>query len=196
LLCVQWKTPDDGQRNCPKHVEFYSKNKFEKSVHLVGFIIRKNSVTGSRTRRYKPGWQSPWYQLNVKLVGPLSRSESLPKNKILSFLPENKPSFPHRLRPSPGHYTDWATPTFKNSVHFPANISVCRVRPYAQTATFFPHAKNRQKSVTNTVTIVLTCTKICETQMRFRWPALNSEVQGRSHRPQGLYVVCICMAVG
>ena len=26
--------------NCPKHVEFYSKNKFEKFVHLVGFIIR------------------------------------------------------------------------------------------------------------------------------------------------------------
>ena len=25
LLCVRWKTPDDGQRNCPKHVEFYSK---------------------------------------------------------------------------------------------------------------------------------------------------------------------------
>jgi hypothetical protein len=32
------KTPDDGQRNCPKHVEFYSKNKFEKLVRLVGFI--------------------------------------------------------------------------------------------------------------------------------------------------------------
>ena len=31
---------DDGQRNCPKHVEFYSKNKLEKLVHLVGFIIR------------------------------------------------------------------------------------------------------------------------------------------------------------
>ena len=40
LLRVQWKTPDDGQRNCPKHIEFYSKNKFEKLVHLVGFIIR------------------------------------------------------------------------------------------------------------------------------------------------------------
>ena len=40
LLCVQWKTPDDGQRNCLKHVEFYSKNKSEKLVHLVGFIIR------------------------------------------------------------------------------------------------------------------------------------------------------------
>jgi len=42
LLCVQWKTPDDGQWNCPKHVGFYSKNKFEKSVHLVGFITRTN----------------------------------------------------------------------------------------------------------------------------------------------------------
>jgi len=42
LLCVEWKTPDDGQRNCPKHVEFYSKNKFVKLVHLVGFIIRND----------------------------------------------------------------------------------------------------------------------------------------------------------
>jgi len=41
LLCVQWKAPDDGQRNFPKHVEFYCKNKFEKLVHLVGFILRR-----------------------------------------------------------------------------------------------------------------------------------------------------------
>jgi hypothetical protein len=34
------RAPDDGQRNCPKRVEFYSKNKFEKLVHLVGFITR------------------------------------------------------------------------------------------------------------------------------------------------------------
>ena len=33
-------TSDDGQKTSPKHVEFYSKNKFEKMVHLVGFIIR------------------------------------------------------------------------------------------------------------------------------------------------------------
>jgi len=38
-VCIL-KTPDDGQRKCPKHVEFYSKNKFENLVHLVGFIIR------------------------------------------------------------------------------------------------------------------------------------------------------------
>jgi len=34
------KTPDDGQKNCPKHVEFYSKNKFDNLVHTVGFVIR------------------------------------------------------------------------------------------------------------------------------------------------------------
>ena len=43
LLSVQWKTPDYGQRNCPKHIEFHSKNKFEKLVHLVGFITRNLS---------------------------------------------------------------------------------------------------------------------------------------------------------
>ena len=40
LLCVQCQTPDDEQRKCPKHVESYSKNKFEKLVLLVGLIIR------------------------------------------------------------------------------------------------------------------------------------------------------------
>jgi len=40
LLCVQCWTPDDGQRNCPKHVHFYSKNKSDKLVHLSGFIIK------------------------------------------------------------------------------------------------------------------------------------------------------------
>jgi hypothetical protein len=36
------KTPANGQRNCPKHVDFHSKNKLEKLALLVGFIIRKN----------------------------------------------------------------------------------------------------------------------------------------------------------
>jgi hypothetical protein len=38
-FCVK-RTVLDGQKTCPKPVEFYSKNKFEKLVHLVGFIIR------------------------------------------------------------------------------------------------------------------------------------------------------------
>jgi len=37
---VQCWTPDDGQGNCPKHVEFHSKNRFRKLVHLIGFVIR------------------------------------------------------------------------------------------------------------------------------------------------------------
>jgi len=39
-VCTVKKNPDDGHRNYPKHVEFYSKNKFEKLVHLVGFMKR------------------------------------------------------------------------------------------------------------------------------------------------------------
>ena len=35
------KSPGGGHRNCPKHVQFYSKNKFDKiSASSVGFIIR------------------------------------------------------------------------------------------------------------------------------------------------------------
>ena len=43
--CVQWKIPDDGQRNCPKHVDFYSENKFEKLVHLVGLYKNLSRCT-------------------------------------------------------------------------------------------------------------------------------------------------------
>jgi len=39
------------QRNCPKHVEFYSMNKFEKLVNLVGFIIRSIWVIKSGRMR-------------------------------------------------------------------------------------------------------------------------------------------------
>jgi len=37
---VQWKTPDEGQRNCPKHVEFLDKIKFGKSVRLLVLLKR------------------------------------------------------------------------------------------------------------------------------------------------------------
>jgi len=48
------KTADDGQRNCPKHVEFYSINKFEKLVHLVSFIIRKPNKVVYLLYLYRP----------------------------------------------------------------------------------------------------------------------------------------------
>ena len=46
LLCAQYKTPDDGRRKCPKHVELYSKNKFEKLAHLVGFYFKNHTICG------------------------------------------------------------------------------------------------------------------------------------------------------
>jgi len=44
------KTTDDGQRNCPKHVEFYSKNKFEKLVHLVGLFLISSRLATTNVR--------------------------------------------------------------------------------------------------------------------------------------------------
>jgi hypothetical protein len=37
---IQWKIPDDGQRNCPKHVEILDKNKFRKLVRLLVLVKR------------------------------------------------------------------------------------------------------------------------------------------------------------
>jgi hypothetical protein len=38
---ARWKTPDDGQGNFPKHVEFLDKNKLGKLVRLLVFLKRK-----------------------------------------------------------------------------------------------------------------------------------------------------------
>jgi len=41
LLCIQYYTPDDGQRNCLKHVELYAKLKYIREVvHLIGFCYK------------------------------------------------------------------------------------------------------------------------------------------------------------
>jgi len=37
---VQWKTPDDGQKNFAKHVEFLGKNKLGKLVRLLVLLKR------------------------------------------------------------------------------------------------------------------------------------------------------------
>jgi len=37
--------PDDGQRKCPKHVEFFEKIKYGKIVRLVGFTEKKFVAT-------------------------------------------------------------------------------------------------------------------------------------------------------
>jgi hypothetical protein len=53
---VQWKTPDDGQRNCPRHVEFLGKNKFGKLVRLLVLLKRKNSLSVSQWLQVYDFW--------------------------------------------------------------------------------------------------------------------------------------------
>jgi len=60
LLYVLWKTPGDGQRNFPKHLRFYSKNKFEKLVHLV-----QGSSNVFKQRPPWPYFQSPATPLKI-----------------------------------------------------------------------------------------------------------------------------------
>jgi len=92
LLCVQWKTSDDGQRNCPKHVQFYSQNKFEKSVHLVGFIIRiyhdeRSPELQRPESSTKPLREPKISDMNINnLFGPLSKTVFLSHWIILFFM--------------------------------------------------------------------------------------------------------------
>jgi hypothetical protein len=79
LLCLQWKTPDDGQRNCLKHVEFHSKNKFDKLVHLVGFIIRNLTqcmVTWTSNMNIVQSWTVIAYKDSVCTPQPCLRFTS------------------------------------------------------------------------------------------------------------------------
>ena len=57
---------------CLKHVEFYSKNKFEKLVHVVGFIIRiYHDARSSECQRSKIGQVSrSYYILERKWAQP------------------------------------------------------------------------------------------------------------------------------
>ena len=76
------KTPDVGQRNCPKHVEFYSKNKLEKLVHLAGFILRIYHDARSHERQ------------NVYFAGATNRKKNC--NLYIIYLsPTHPPTHTH-----------------------------------------------------------------------------------------------------
>jgi hypothetical protein len=81
LLSVQGITPDDGQRNCPKIVEFHFQNKFEKLVHLVGFTIRIFvTMHGHMNVKYRAtfeavftfGLEQKFLTTNTKYLHPIS----------------------------------------------------------------------------------------------------------------------------
>jgi hypothetical protein len=74
LLRVQWINPDDGQRNCPKHVEFHFQSKFEKLVYLVGFIIRMHRTSYREGPRFE-SWQEMW-NITASAVSRHNKGES------------------------------------------------------------------------------------------------------------------------
>ena len=82
LLCVQRKIPDDGQSNCPKHVEFYSKNNFEKLVHLVGFIVRIYHDARSPERQIRMRSFPALFHLRKDLIDSLKIRQENPHGKI------------------------------------------------------------------------------------------------------------------
>ena len=82
LLCVQWKIPDDGKRNCPKHVEYYSKSKFEKLVNLVGFIIRIHFHINPNLRLQ---WGLLYFDLQTRIFIHLSSFNSLTLSMRATF---------------------------------------------------------------------------------------------------------------
>ena len=68
---VQLKTPDDGQRNCPKHVEFLDKNKFWKLVRLL--VLLKESYQFILNWFIHLSHRAPWLSANYCGFGLLSR---------------------------------------------------------------------------------------------------------------------------
>ena len=86
-VCTVQKAPDDGQRNCAKHVEFYSKNKFEKLVHLVGFIIRKFRDTRSPERQVESALLN---SLSVSVLEHVLVRKSPPPGLLYLYLLKKK----------------------------------------------------------------------------------------------------------
>jgi len=58
-LASKRKTLDDGQRNSPKYVEFYSKTKFEKLVHLT-YLLTYSMVQS-------PSWEPNWFEASQEI---------------------------------------------------------------------------------------------------------------------------------
>ena len=69
-------------RNCSKHVEFHSNNKFDKFVHLVGFIIRNARVGFKSTAKSLQGLQDPKKSSFTNFIWALSDMEAVSKNML------------------------------------------------------------------------------------------------------------------
>jgi len=80
------------RQNCPKHVEFYSKYKFEKLVHLVGFITQKRIV--SHTLKKCPLYFWTWRFITVCTI---AAAEVFLWTKLMHSTPQNTASIRYSL---------------------------------------------------------------------------------------------------
>jgi len=77
FLCVQWKTPDDGQRNCPKHVEFYSKIW---EIGASSWFYYKKFITMRGHMNVKiRGWSEKFSASTIDAVSSWSCSQAISK---------------------------------------------------------------------------------------------------------------------
>jgi len=69
------KTPDVGQRNCPKRVEFHSKKKFEELLHLVGLLLQEflcHIQKSSKPPQLLDVWGKPILPTHIKMTSSLN----------------------------------------------------------------------------------------------------------------------------
>jgi len=85
------KNSYDGQRNWLKQVEFYSKNKYEKLVHLVGFIIRRYCIHPLVALASPNVFHFPPFLTQTNLVWAFTTNSWLCSNVVM----HNKPLILH-----------------------------------------------------------------------------------------------------
>jgi len=74
MLCVQTWTPDDGRKDRPKHIEWYSIN--SKIVHIVGFTVELYHYVRSHERQnYKFRMCDSSDMKNIWKLGAMERRE-------------------------------------------------------------------------------------------------------------------------
>ena len=85
------------KNSCPKHVEFYSKNKFEKLVHLVVLCIRLYHDARSSERQTNDTTEEDKYIYNIVGPGNLYRPPGCGGTSFLALHPVYKRFSPRHL---------------------------------------------------------------------------------------------------
>jgi len=90
LLCVQWKTPDDGQRNCLKHVEFPSKINLRNQC--IWLVYYKKFVTMHSHMNVKFVWHTAPFRgiFSLQMSPPLYNRLTILNFKNILFYGLNK----------------------------------------------------------------------------------------------------------